>query len=42
MKKSTLGIWDAALEPDESITAHPDSAVLEAHWNGDSLITVGA
>jgi WD40 repeat protein len=40
---STLGIWDAASGSlVKSIAAHPKSAVLEAHWKGDSLITVGA
>jgi WD40 repeat protein len=40
---STLGIWDAASGSLlKSITAHPKSVVLEAHWKGDSLITVGA
>jgi WD40 repeat protein len=39
---STLGIWDAASGSLlKSITAHPKSAVLEAHWKEDSLITVG-
>jgi WD40 repeat protein len=40
---STLDIRDAASGSLlKSITAHPKSAVLEAHWKGDSLVTVGA
>lgn len=40
---ATLGIWDAASGTMiQSIAAHPKSAVLEAHWKGDSLVTVGA
>jgi len=40
---STLGIWDAASGSLlKSITAHPNSSVLEAHWKRDSLISVGA
>ncbi len=40
---SNLGIWHAASGSLlQSFAAHPGSAVLEAHWKGDALITVGA
>jgi WD40 repeat protein len=40
---SNLRVYDAASGSLlKSFPAHPNSAVIEAHWKGDELITVGA
>lgn len=41
--QSNLGIWEAATGRQlATVVAHPKSKVIETHWKGDRIITVGA